>query len=194
MENNNKDEIIEYLANNIAYYRKKMALTQLELAQKLNYSDKSISKWERGDGVPDIFVIKELAIFFGISVDQMISKRRVRFSFLKHRFILAYFYASIVWLIAGIAFGVLSLLDVNYPAWQLFIYAIPLSSAVMLWFFFYWRQIKYIVIYFTIFIWTLGLSITLQIKDTNNYWVYIIVLPIYLFILFLFYVIYKRKR
>ncbi|ABX81351.1 helix-turn-helix domain-containing protein [Acholeplasma laidlawii] len=63
MENNNKDLITKYLADNIVYYRKKMALTQLELADKLNYSDKSISKWERGEGVPDIFVIKELSVF-----------------------------------------------------------------------------------------------------------------------------------
>ena len=63
MENNNKDMITKYLADNIVYYRKKMALTQLELADKLNYSDKSISKWERGEGVPDIFVIKELSVF-----------------------------------------------------------------------------------------------------------------------------------
>jgi transcriptional regulator with XRE-family HTH domain len=66
MENNNKTQITKYLSDNIAYYRKKMSLTQLELANKLNYSDKSISKWKRGDGVPDIFVLKELSFFSGL--------------------------------------------------------------------------------------------------------------------------------
>ena len=54
MENNKKETTTQFIADNIAYYRKKMALTQLELAEKLNYSDKSISKWERAEGVPDI--------------------------------------------------------------------------------------------------------------------------------------------
>lgn len=76
MENNNKDLIIKYLVDNIVYYRKKMVFIQLELVDKLNYLDKLIFKWERGEGVLDIFVIKELFVFFGISVDQLIFKRK----------------------------------------------------------------------------------------------------------------------
>ena len=45
-----------------------MQLTQAELAEKINYSDKSISKWERGEGVPDIIILKQLADFYGITV------------------------------------------------------------------------------------------------------------------------------
>ena len=59
----------ELLAKNLAYYRKASGLTQLELADKFNYSDKSVSKWERGEGFPDIFVLKSLADFYGITVD-----------------------------------------------------------------------------------------------------------------------------
>ncbi|ABX81350.1 integral membrane protein [Acholeplasma laidlawii PG-8A] len=124
----------------------------------------------------------------------MISKRKQRFSLFKHRYLLAYFYASIAWLIAGTTFGILSILKVDYPAWHVLIYAIPVSSLVLLWFFFFWRQIKYIFLYFTLFQWSLALSITLLIGDIYNYWVYIIILPIYLFILFMLYVIYIRKR
>lgn len=194
MENNIKETTTQYIADNIAYYRKKMALTQLELAEKLNYSDKSISKWERAEGVPDIFVLQKLSKFFGISIDQLISKRKIRYSLFKHRYILAYFYASIVWLLAGIAFGVLSLMDANYPAWTLLVYAVPLSSLVLMCFFFYWRQIRYIVLYITTFVWSMAFSITLAIHDYSNYWVYIITLPIYLFTLFMIYIIYKRKK
>ncbi|NLK12438.1 MAG: helix-turn-helix transcriptional regulator, partial [Candidatus Phytoplasma sp.] len=50
----NKDKIALNIANNIIFYRKELKLTQFELAEKLNYSDKSISKWERGEGIPDI--------------------------------------------------------------------------------------------------------------------------------------------
>ena len=59
-----KEHIItKNISTNIVYYRNLYNLTQYELAQKLNYSDKSISKWERGEGVPSIFVLNELAEF-----------------------------------------------------------------------------------------------------------------------------------
>ena len=45
------------VAENIAHYRKAAGLTQGALAAKINYTDKSVSKWERGDGLPDVFVI-----------------------------------------------------------------------------------------------------------------------------------------
>ena len=47
------------VAKNIVYYRKKLNMTQLELAEKLDYSDKAISKWERAEAIPDITVFKE---------------------------------------------------------------------------------------------------------------------------------------
>jgi transcriptional regulator with XRE-family HTH domain len=107
--NNDKNDIAKVLADNIAYYRKKLNLTQLELAEKLNYSDKSISKWERAEGVPDIYVLKELSLFFGVPIDALVSKRKQPFSLLKNKFILAYFYASIFLVIGVALFGKLNL-------------------------------------------------------------------------------------
>lgn len=49
------------IAKNIAYYRKRSGYTQFELSEKLNYSDKSVSKWERGDGMPDVLVLMRMA-------------------------------------------------------------------------------------------------------------------------------------
>ena len=54
------------ISENIAYYRKQNGDTQADLAEKLNYSDKSVSKWERAEGTPDIFIlsITSLRIFY----------------------------------------------------------------------------------------------------------------------------------
>ena len=49
------------MANNIAQLRKSKGLTQLELAERLNYSDKAVSKWERGEGLPDVLVLSKMA-------------------------------------------------------------------------------------------------------------------------------------
>ena len=60
----------DIIAKNITYYRKKCGLSQLELADKLQYSNKNISKWEKGETVPSIFTLKRLAEIFGITVDK----------------------------------------------------------------------------------------------------------------------------
>ena len=60
------------IAENLVYYRREKGLTQAALAETLNYSDKSVSKWERGEGVPDITVLYRLAEFYGITVNDLL--------------------------------------------------------------------------------------------------------------------------
>ena len=60
------------VAKNIAQYRKAHHDTQLDLATKLNYSDKSVSKWERGDVTTDVFVLMQIAEIFGVDVDYLL--------------------------------------------------------------------------------------------------------------------------
>ena len=52
----NVNEINRKIGKNLACYRKAVGLTQAELAEKINYSDKSVSKWESGNGVPDVYI------------------------------------------------------------------------------------------------------------------------------------------
>ena len=60
-------------ASNIIKLRTENGMTQAELGAKLNYSDKTISKWERGEAIPDAFVLLEMAEIFGVSVDYLLS-------------------------------------------------------------------------------------------------------------------------
>ena len=50
-----------------------MQLTQIELAEKINYSDKAVSKWERGESIPDVSVLLELSKLFGVSIDFLVT-------------------------------------------------------------------------------------------------------------------------
>lgn len=70
------EDLKAVIAKNITELRKENKLTQLELAEKLNYSDKSVSKWERGESIPDVIVLKELADLFGVSVDYMLKPHK----------------------------------------------------------------------------------------------------------------------
>lgn len=57
----------------IAVKRKALGLTQKQLAEKLNMSDKSVSKWERGICLPDVTVYLELCKILGISINEFLA-------------------------------------------------------------------------------------------------------------------------
>jgi len=64
-------ETKDIIAGNIIGLRKKKGLTQAELAAQLGFTDKAISKWERGLSLPDAPTLQELATFFGVDVNYL---------------------------------------------------------------------------------------------------------------------------
>ena len=67
------DDLKLIFASNLIRLRQGSGMTQLMLAEKINYSDKSVSKWERGEAIPDAYVLKSLSELFGVSVDDLLS-------------------------------------------------------------------------------------------------------------------------
>ena len=68
------EELQKKIAENIVKYRELNNISQVELAQMIDYSNKSVSKWERGSGTPDILVLYRLSVIFGISVSELIGQ------------------------------------------------------------------------------------------------------------------------
>jgi len=66
------DDLKKIIAKNIVELRHLHSVTQANLAAQLNYSDKAVSKWERGESVPDITVLKQIADIFGVTVDYLL--------------------------------------------------------------------------------------------------------------------------
>ncbi len=73
------EDIPKNIAKNITELRKKSGMTQARLAEEIGYSDKSVSKWERGDGVPDIVCLKNIADLFGVTVDYLLESEHTSF-------------------------------------------------------------------------------------------------------------------
>ena len=71
-----EEQLRANIAKNITELRKASNITQADLAEKLNYSDKSISKWERGDGVPDVIVLNKIAELFGVTLNDLVSDEK----------------------------------------------------------------------------------------------------------------------
>ena len=66
------EDLKEVIAANLVHLRQEAGLTQLQLAELLNYSDKAVSKWERGESVPDLRVLIKLADLYHISLDDIV--------------------------------------------------------------------------------------------------------------------------
>jgi transcriptional regulator with XRE-family HTH domain len=120
------------IAANMAHYRKLHNMTQSELAERISYSDKSISKWERAEGVPDIYVLALLAELFSVSVNDLISENAHLPppvpSVAKNRVIEFFLLIGLVWLVATVTYTALRVFAPFLTwAWYSFIIAIPVS-------------------------------------------------------------------
>lgn len=131
------DEFKKVVAENITRLRTSMNLTQAQLGEELNYSDKSVSKWERGESVPDVFVLKQIADLTGVTVDYLITphnpddeiKPKKKIHRYSRRFITLTVLAGI-WALAVLIFVVLWI--AGLLNWLVFIYAIPVSLITLL--------------------------------------------------------------
>ena len=138
MDNLKEEELKQTIAENLSYYRKNSNLTQAKLAEILNYSDKAVSKWERGDGLPDIFILQQLAEIYHVTVNDLISKKKKKkVPTFKNKLIITFLSIGIAWLTAIVLFSILSMVKTNIGAdwnflWLFFIYPIPITFIIAL--------------------------------------------------------------
>lgn len=188
------------LAKNLQELRKANNLTQSELANKLNYSDKAISKWERGESVPDIDILYQLSQFYGVKIDAMLTETNILkkkgLSKVQEHIIITLLSILVVWIIATISYVVIRMaspsLDKVYLA---FIYAIPASSIVLLVFNSIWGRNYCNPVIASVLLWTLFLSIVLSASFDNKWFLFFIAIPIQIgAILWLLLILTKMKN
>ncbi len=136
-------QLKQNIAKNIAALRKQHNVTQADLAVRLSYSDKSVSKWERGEGLPDVYVLTRIADMFGVTVNELVSdgdptlalgsaeQERDTTASPKSRIFIALLSGGLVWFVAALAFFILNVACPNFASWLVFLYAIPVSAIVM---------------------------------------------------------------
>jgi len=194
------DELKLIFASNLIRLRQSAGLTQAELGEKINYSDKSISKWERGEAIPDAFVLKQLAAIFKVTVDDLLTShdewkkpgydmnKKVEYSQL----------SIILCCIAGIA--TLCLLEfvivwivIGHFHWTVLFAALPVSLIVVLVLNSIWYKGKnnmYIV--GALVLSAIVLVYLLLLQLTSNYWqILLLIVPAELIVFIAFHI---RKR
>ena len=153
-------ELAQVIGKNITRLRKTANMTQLELAEKLNYSDKSVSKWEQGNGIPDVRILMQIAELFGVSLDDLVHEQREHKLMPKtlrliRRTVIISCSALLVWLVAVVAFTIIRILAPELDfTWLAFVYAVPASSVVLLVFACVWHYKWLRVISISVIIWT----------------------------------------
>lgn len=135
------EDIKNVVAKNITELRLLNNMTQMELAEKLNYSDKTVSKWERAESSPDISVLVEIADLFGVSLDYLARAENIDEAVKENkqkeekynRRVITYISESVAWFIAIFAFIITSLITNKATfQWLYFVYALPVVLIIRL--------------------------------------------------------------
>ena len=178
----NDEKLKSQLGANIAAYRKNSGLTQAKLAERLNYSDKAVSKWERGESMPDVLTLVQLAELFGTKVDELIrdpneipenTGGRIEHAMeaavektLKRKAnkrVILWLSSLLVWFVALLIFVVVSSLDIP-RSWIAFLYAIPADAIVQLTLRSAWRDFRWNKTLISIIMWGGLLSLYVSLK------------------------------
>ncbi len=192
------DDILKKrIGGNIAAYRKRMGLTQVGLADKLNYSDKAVSKWERGESMPDVLTLLQLSELFEISVDTLLAdpnalpenpgmvsravEKAVEKTFKRkaNKSIILKLCTILVWFIALLVFVVFSSAGVP-KGWMAFVYAIPVNAIVSLSLCSAWRDFRRNPLWISGIVWGSLISIHLSLlmfAGVNNMQIYLLGIP-----------------
>ena len=176
-------DLKKIIANNISELRRAFPLTQAELAEKLNYSDKAVSKWERGESIPDIEVLKQIADLFGVSVDYLLSETHDKSEpdiprlMRRNRLIISGLSCMLVLLVATVIVAALMIATETTRYWLAYVYAVPVCAVVLIVFNSVWgkRALNFFLI--SVLVWGLLAGIYLGIGDYDKLPIFLIGIP-----------------
>ena len=178
----NDEKLKTQIGANIAAFRKRAGMTQAGLAEKLNYSDKAVSKWERGESMPDVLTLVQLAEQVDISVNDLVSdpndlpgepvgiqKAMAQVSEKAlhrkaNKNIILGLSTTLVWFVALLIFVVMSSFEIlERPSYLVFFYAIPANAVVLLSMRSAWHDFRWNRALISVIVWGSLLSIHLSL-------------------------------
>lgn len=171
------------IGNNIKELRKINKMTQNDLAEKLNYSNKAVSRWESGEVIPDVQTLNNICEVFEIPIENIFKeqlptekvKKEYKFR-MGNKMAITLLSVLLVWLIATVTY-VYSRITFNDNLWQVFIWAIPLSCIISIVFNSIWGRKFFNFVLISILIWSTLTSIYLQFIEYNMWLIFFIGIP-----------------
>ena len=177
------ENVKNIVSQNLIRLRKEKNLTQAELAKRINYSDKAISRWETGEVLPDLETIYALSEIFEVPVSSITEKRsteevaKEQSQELSQRILSQIFLVCEIWLILIVIIVYLNITR-NTITWQIFIWGVPATSLLIV---ISNRKTNANITVFiaaTIFNWSLITCIYLHLLDSKPWYIFFVGLPI----------------
>ncbi|MBP3308089.1 MAG: helix-turn-helix transcriptional regulator [Clostridia bacterium] len=186
------ENIKEIIAYNLAALRKERKFTQQELASRLNYSDKAVSRWEHAETLPDIETLCKICEIYGVKFEYLLQKEQPKKNnpnIIKkdtpNKIIIMLIAALSVWIAAIVAYSYMNIILMQ-NAWTIFIWAIPLTCSVLqISNSYFFKNVLFKYILSSVINWTMILSIYLQLISYNIWMLFIIGIPIQIIIVLL---------
>ncbi len=176
-------DLRKIIGDNLSELRKRRGLTQLELAEKFNYTDRAVSKWENGDTLPDVEVLYQLCEFYGVTIDYLTHEENAQFKKKDNplnrtnRIVITALAVSVIWMLATVIF-VYFLIRKNNAPWQSFVWAIPISCAFVVYFnkiYFHTRITSFCC--WSLFVWSMITSAFLSFGNYDLWPLFFIGIP-----------------
>lgn len=186
-------EFKNFVAGKLIEFRKKSGLTQAELAEMINYSDKAVSKWERGESLPDVYTLMCVAEKLNVSINELLTddyevskkdcneyKKYSDKEKMRRHILITTMSVALVWLVASVVFFILNIIHFNiFTSEMIFLYAIPCSFIVLLVFSCIWFSQKIQCIGVSGIIWSVAVSVFLTLhKDTSYVFIIAVIMQI----------------
>ena len=177
------DDLRNIIGKNLSELRKRKGLTQLELAEKFNYTDRAVSKWENGDTLPDVEVLFNLCEFYGVTIDYHTHEDNYRYikndskGATINRILIICLISLLVWTLATVIF-VLSIIRKEAVLWQAYVWAVPANAVIinLLNRAYFRKRIIYFICW-SVFIWTVLAAVFLSIMDMELWPLFILGVP-----------------
>ena len=188
------------LASNLIKLRTRAGLTQAQLGEKLNYSDKTISKWERADALPDVLVLKQISDLYHITIDDLLcahdqwempTDQDIK-SF-RHKYsvtAIALVVVAVIWTLAVLVFAIIWIL--GSLEWRIFAYAVAPSLITYLVFHSLWGGGRYNLYIISALVFSLIATIYIALIQYHLWQLFLVFLPAEVVIILSFHI--KRKR
>ena len=164
------DKLNFIIAKNLSELRKRNRLTQAELAEKLNYSDKAVSKWEKGESLPGVEVLYKLSKLYGVSLDYIVGEESAKPSPVpterkKHN-IITLLSVVAVWLLVTVIY-IFCEIFADIKPWIAFCWAVPATFIVALVFDVIWHRNRLFFLIVSLLMWSRLLCFCLQLLNYN---------------------------
>lgn len=199
------EDVKHNIAQNLIELRKANNWTQSELANKLNYSDKSISKWERGESIPDVETLVLISEVFNVSLDYLVqseheeivvfdaTKTKYTMSKTQKHFIITLLSLSAVWLSVLTTFCLISIFSKEF-IWQIIVGGVPASILITMIFNCIWGRRYYTYLFLSLLLWSTIATIYVSLLKYTPWQLFIIGIPLQIADILWYFLDYNARR